>query len=188
MNYTISFNEASTDFSKRFGKLLPVVDPAAGSQQDHPWLFHIGIALRQGEIPFINLDNGLGAFLLESLQSGVLYPPNLLLPVMDLSSSQFFDLFQVLHILLLAIGSFLLFRLYIRWQLALILACAFSLITTPAVLPYLIGKREGWMQSVESTARSSFSISPQWLLSWLIPYINGSHQAYYRSSISSNFE
>lgn len=284
LSYTISFNEASTDFSKRFGKMLPVVDPAAGSQQDHPWLFKIGMALRQGEIPFINLDNGLGAFLLESLQSGVLYPPNLLLPVMDLSSSQFFDLFQVLHILILAIGSFLLFRLYIRWELALILACAFSLsfltffninmvhfrafvwtpfmawaavciargnysirviltaagaaicsitagnpqesffnliavvilfaaevlqskrinwkkltifglsfgggilIATPAVLPYLIGKREGWIQSVESTVRSSFSISPQWLLSWLIPYINGPHQAYYRPSISSNFE
>ncbi|WP_428363551.1 hypothetical protein, partial [Leptodesmis sp.] len=79
----------------------------------------------------------------------------------------------------------------INWKKLTIFGLSFVggvLIATPAVLPYLIGKREGWIQSVESTVRSSFSISPQWLLSWLIPYINGPHQAYYRPSISSNFE
>lgn len=127
LGHTISFNEASTDFSQHFGRLLPVLDPAAGSQQDHPWLSYIGIALRQGSIPLVNLENGLGALLVESMQSGVFYPLNLLLILMDLSSPQFFDLFEVFHVLILSINTFLLFRLYISWKLAIALSTAFSL-------------------------------------------------------------
>jgi len=127
LGHTISFNEASTNFSEQFGKLLPVLDPAAGSQQDHPWLFYIGTALRQGSIPLVNLENGLGALLLESLQSGVFYPLNGLLIFMNLSSPQFFNLFEVFHVLILSINTFLLFRLYISWKLAIALSAAFSL-------------------------------------------------------------
>lgn len=122
LGYTISDNEVAANINQRLGRVLPVLDPAAGSLQDHPWLAKIGYSLRQLTIPFINLDNGLGAPLLESLQSGVLYPFNLLLPWLDLSSSQFFDLFSVLHVLILLINSFILFKLYLRWELALILA------------------------------------------------------------------
>lgn len=127
LGHTISFNEASTNFSEQFGRLLPVLDPAAGSQQDHPWLFYIGTALRQGSIPLVNLENGLGALLLESLQSGVFYPVNGLLIFMNLSSPQFFNLFEVFHVLILSINTFLLFRLYISWKLAIALSAAFSL-------------------------------------------------------------
>lgn len=127
LGHTISFNEAATDFAHRFGRLLPVLDPTAGSQQDHPWLFYIGTSLRQGSIPLINLENGLGALLLESLQSGVFYPLNVLLIFMNLSSPQFFNLFEVFHILILSINTFLLFRLYISWKLAIALSAAFSL-------------------------------------------------------------
>jgi hypothetical protein len=124
--YTISNNEIAANTNQRLGRFLPVLDPVAGSLQDHPWLAKIGHSLRQFQLPLINLDNGLGAPLLESLQSGVLYPLNVLLPWMDLSSSQFFDLFSVLHVLILLVTGFVLFKLYLRWELALILALAFA--------------------------------------------------------------
>lgn len=125
-NFTLSSNEVAANPNKRFGRILPVLDPQAGSLQDHPWLAKIGHSLRHFSIPLINLDNGIGAPLLESLQSGVLYPLNLLLVFLDLSSSQFFDLFSVLHVLILLINSFILFKLYIRWEFALTLALAMT--------------------------------------------------------------
>ncbi|MDX2242980.1 MAG: hypothetical protein NW224_20055 [Leptolyngbyaceae cyanobacterium bins.302] len=126
LGFTITNNEISADSENRLGKVLPVLDPVAGNLQDLPWLAKIGYSLRQFSIPLINLDNGLGATLLESLQSGVLYPFNILLPFMDLSSSQFFDLFSVLHVLILLINTFVLFKLYLRWELALVLALTFT--------------------------------------------------------------
>ncbi len=124
--FTISSNEVGANPNQRFGRILPVLDPLAGSLQDHPWLAKIGHSLRQFSIPLINLDNGIGAPLLESMQSGVLYPLNFLLVFMDLSSSQFFDLFSVFHIFILLINAFVLFKLYIRWELALVLALAMA--------------------------------------------------------------
>lgn len=281
LQYGISSNEASLASNSSFGKLFPVLDPVAGSLQDHPWLHKIGMSLRQGAIPLINLQNGLGALLVESLQSGVFYPPNLLLIGMDLSSPQFFDIFQILHIVILSLNSFLLFKLYIRWELALVMAAAFALsplsfleinmvhyrgfvwtplmawaavniarsrysvskvlvlmgaticcvtagnpqesffnilavliffiaetfrlkplswkpfavfflsllggalIGSPAVLPYLTSKSQGLLSSVESASRSTYSISPQWLLNWIVPHINGPYTLFYREWISS---
>jgi len=126
LGYTISNNEIAASNKERLGRVLSILDPVAGSLQDHPWLAKIGHSLRQFSIPLINLENGLGAPLLESLQAGVLYPLNILLPWMDLSSSQFFDFFSVLHVLILLINGFVLFKLYLRWELALILALAFA--------------------------------------------------------------
>lgn len=281
LHYGISSNEASLASGSSFGKLFPILDPVAGSLQDHPWLHKIGMSLRQGAIPLINLQNGLGALLVESLQSGVFYPLNLLLVGMDLSSPQFFDIFQILHITILSLNCFLLFKLYIRWELALVMAAAFALspltfleinmvhyrgfvwtplmawaavnmarskysiskvfvltgaticcvtagnpqetffnilavliffaaesftekplrwkpvavfllslcggilIAAPAVLPYFMSKNQGLLSSLESATRSSYAISPPWLLNWIVPHINGPYTIFYRGWISS---
>ena len=105
----------------------PVADPLAGTAQDHPWLNYIGRSLRQGELPLVNLQNGLGAPLLESLQSGVFYPPNLLLPLFNLEGPWFFGAFMVLHVVLLWAAVTLLLRLYLPVAPAAVLAAAFTL-------------------------------------------------------------
>lgn len=108
-NRTISFNplsDASTSAA------LPLLDPAAGSFQDEPWLHYIGSHWKIGEFPLINQDNGLGDPLLTNFQSGALYPLNIVLVLLPLSSSRFFDIFALLHIVLLVWGTALLAKRY----------------------------------------------------------------------------
>jgi hypothetical protein len=109
------------------GKSKPVADPLAGTAQDHPWLNFIGRSLRDGELPLVNLQNGLGAPLLESLQPGVFYPLNLLLPLFNLQGPWFFGAFMLLHVILLWAGVTLLLRLYVPVAPAAVLSAAFTL-------------------------------------------------------------
>jgi hypothetical protein len=109
-NHTVSFAAIQGGDPTRGIDSLPVLDPSAGSHQDEPWTFFIGSAWSHGDIPLINQNNGLGAPLLASLQSGALYPGNLLLIFLPRTSSQFFDLFSVAHVVLLAWGLYTLAR------------------------------------------------------------------------------
>lgn len=130
--YTISNNQKSIlPFEQREGMSsnLPVVDPAAGSLQDEPWLALIGKSLREGSLPFVNVRNGLGDPLLASLQPGVLYPGNLLLLFLEQDSPHFFDEFQSLHVLVLLFGLMLLFMLYTSVEIAVALAISVGLST-----------------------------------------------------------
>jgi len=126
--YTFSRSTFSVDPTQRAGDsdTLPMLDPGAGASQDEPWLFAIRRSLIEGEVPLVNLDNGLGAPLLESLQPGVLYPPNLLLPLLP-AAPWMFDLFVLLHVGLLLAGLFVLFRLYTRPWIALAIALTIGL-------------------------------------------------------------
>lgn len=82
----------------------PVNDSLASAQQDEVWLDFIGRSLRRGEWPLVNPHNGLGAPLLESLQPGVLYPLNLLLPLLPVGSPWLFDLFSLIHVAIFLAG------------------------------------------------------------------------------------
>lgn len=126
--FTFSRSTFSVDPTQRAGDsdTLPMLDPGAGASQDEPWLFAIRESLTRGKVPLVNLGNGLGAPLLESLQPGVLYPPNLLLPVLP-ATPWMFDLFVLLHVELLLAGLFVLFRLYTRSSIALALALTIGL-------------------------------------------------------------
>lgn len=101
---------------------ITVSDPCASAMQDEPWLVHIRRSLANGEVPLVNLRNGLGAPLLESLQSGVWYPPNLWLFVLDTSRPGFFDWFSVAHVTVFLAGLYALGLLYGRRELALAVA------------------------------------------------------------------
>jgi hypothetical protein len=111
----------------RFGSLAPVADPAAGSYQDYPWLTYIGRSIAEGSLPIVNTLNGTGAPLLESLQSGVFYPLNVVLPLFDLSQPDFFGLFMLLHISILFGGCYLVAQRYCERKLAVVLSVSFSL-------------------------------------------------------------
>ncbi len=126
--FTFSHSTFSIDPTRRAGDsdTQPLLDPGAGGSQDEPWLAWIRESLTRGEVPLVNLHNGLGAPLLESLQPGVLYPPNLLLPLLP-ASPWMFDLFVLLHVELLLVGLFALLCLYTRSSIALALALAIGL-------------------------------------------------------------
>ncbi|MFC1855402.1 hypothetical protein ACFL2A_02515, partial [Thermodesulfobacteriota bacterium] len=127
-DYTISHNEYSTQ-PTTFGSkdILNVVDPSAGSYQDEPWLFYIRKSLLNKSIPLINRYNGLGGTFIESIQPAPIYPLNLLLPLIPANSSNFFDIFQIIHLYILAFGLFFLFRLYAKNLIALLLAISVAL-------------------------------------------------------------
>ncbi|MFC1458346.1 hypothetical protein ACETIH_16905 [Microvirga arabica] len=111
----------------RFGFSSPVADPAAGAFQDYPWLTYIGRQISGGNLPTVNTLNGTGAPLLESLQSGVLYPINLVLPFFDLSQPDFFGHFMLLHVSILFGGCYLLSQRYCEQKLAVVLSASFCL-------------------------------------------------------------
>jgi hypothetical protein len=122
--FTFSLSPFAMDPSVKYGDsdTLPVLDPAAASSQDEAWLILIRRSLLEGKLPVVNMRNGLGAPLLETLQPGVLYPPNLLLPLLPGNSPWMFDLFLLLHIEVLVGGLFVLFCLYARREVALVVA------------------------------------------------------------------
>ena len=121
-DHTISYISGGGGVPTRGINSLPLLDPSAGSHQDEPWSYLIGSSWAKGEIPLINQANGLGAPLLASLQSGALYPGNLLLMMLPKSSAQFFDWFSVAHVVLLAFGLYYLARRFTEesWVAALI--------------------------------------------------------------------
>jgi hypothetical protein len=108
-SHTLSYNNFQTGYNPTRGvDVLSILDPAAGSYQDEPWSYFIGSHWVKGEFPLINQANGLGAPLLASLQSGPLYPGNILLTLIPKLSPQFFDIFCVIHVFILAWGMYLL--------------------------------------------------------------------------------
>lgn len=82
----------------------PVNDSLASAQQDEAWLAFIARSLGRGEWPLFNPHNGLGAPLLESLQPGVLYPLNVILPLLPQGSPWLFDVFSLLHAAVFLVG------------------------------------------------------------------------------------
>lgn len=119
---TVSFNPLS---GMPNATPLPLQDPAAGSFQDEPWLRYIGMHWRDGNFPLINQDNGLGAPFFASLQSGALYPLNIVITLFPLDSPQFFDLFAFIHVVLLVCGTMLLARRYSTSALTAVLIAFF---------------------------------------------------------------
>ena len=118
--YTIAQSNYATHEVPAYGApVVPVTDPGAGGRQDEPWLVLIRRALAHGEVALVNLSNGLGSPLLESLQSGALYVANPLLLLLDTSTPAFFDVFVLLHVLLFVCGLYALSRLYARASVAL---------------------------------------------------------------------
>jgi hypothetical protein len=105
----------------------PVCDSLASARQDECWLVLIRRSLAEGCLPLVNPDNGLGAPLLESLQPGVLYPPNVLLLAFDPASPWMFDAFCLIHVLVLVTGLAVLFRRDTDPQTASALAILFGL-------------------------------------------------------------
>jgi hypothetical protein len=117
--YTISGNPWSADSTRRYlSRDLPLWDPTAGALQDEPWLHEIRRNLREGRVALVNLRNGLGAPLVESLQSGALYVANPLLLLTSGDGPRFFDLFSLAHVALLVVGLYLLLRCYARPEIA----------------------------------------------------------------------
>jgi hypothetical protein len=88
----------------------PVQDSYASATQDEPWMVLIGRSMRKGDLPIVNLFNGLGAPLAESMQAGVFYPLNILLPALPLSRPLSFDLFMLLHMFIFTYGLYALYR------------------------------------------------------------------------------
>lgn len=119
-NYTIAqSNYATLEVPPYGAPVVPVTDPGAGGRQDEPWFVLIRRALAHGEIPLVNLSNGLGAPLLESLQPGALYVANPILLLLDTTKPVFFDVFVLLHVFLFVGGLYVLTRLYARASAAL---------------------------------------------------------------------
>ncbi|MBD2019584.1 hypothetical protein H6F43_05215 [Leptolyngbya sp. FACHB-36] len=53
---------------------------------------------------------------------------------------------------------------------------------SPGVVPYLVSRSQGLLNSVgNSVERSTSLISIPWLFGWIIPYINGPHLRFYRT-------
>ncbi len=127
--YTFAQSPYAADMAVTYGatETVPVLDPGAASSQDESWLVLIQRSLLEGEIPLVNLKNGLGAPLLETLQPGVLYPLNLVLPLLARDSAWMFDVFVLLHVAILLAGLFVLLRLYARDEAALVVALAVGL-------------------------------------------------------------
>lgn len=112
--YTISYGSISNSSPSLGISALPLIDPSAGSHQDEAWLFFIRYFWSVGQIPLINQFNGLGAPFLSSMQSGALYPLNILLLILSPHSSQFFDLFSIAHVVIFSSGLYLLGKEFIR--------------------------------------------------------------------------
>jgi len=111
--YTISQNPYAFEGNKIFGNTdtLAVTDPAASAYQDEPWLVYIKQSLLNGEIPIVNMYNGLGAPFLESLQPGVFYILNPILLFLDTSDPVFFDIFVLIHVYIFLFSLYYLFSL-----------------------------------------------------------------------------
>lgn len=122
--YTFAQAWPSIDTKRAYAgsETVALLDPAAGASQDEPWLHELRERLLEGEVPLVNLRNGLGATFLESLQPGVFYPGNLALPLLPGGSARMFDAFVLLHALLLGCGLYVLARLYARPSIALSVA------------------------------------------------------------------
>lgn len=122
--FTFAQSWPSIDTTRSYGgsETYALLDPAAGASQDEPWLHELRERLLEGEVPLVNLRNGLGATFLESMQPGVLYPGNLALLLLPGGSARMFDAFVLLHALLLAGGLYVLARLYARPPIALAMA------------------------------------------------------------------
>ncbi|MET0402449.1 MAG: hypothetical protein ABW123_08600, partial [Cystobacter sp.] len=126
--YTLGQNRYTVDMSRRYvDEQLPFLDPAATEYQDEPWLFFLRKNLSQGRLPLVNLQNALGAPLLESLQPGVLYLLNPLLVLLPGTSTRLLDWFSLLHVGILVTGLFMLLRLYARREVALSVALLMGL-------------------------------------------------------------
>jgi len=100
----------------------PVTDDVASAYQDEMWLQFIRASLLSGELPIINLQNALGAPFLESLQPGAMYVLNPVLLLFNPTRPKTFDYFCLLHVYILLIGLFRLFRLHARDEIAAAIA------------------------------------------------------------------
>jgi hypothetical protein len=69
-----------------------------------------GGLMANGELPVINMHNGLGAPLIESLQPGAFYLLNPLLLLFDPNSPTMFDGFALLHVAAFVVGLYFLAR------------------------------------------------------------------------------
>ena len=105
----------------------PVQDSYASALQDEAWLPLIKESLASGEIPLINMQNGLGAPLLESMQAGVFYILNPILLLFNTDAPVYFDLFALLHVYILIVGLSLLFSLFANKKIAIALAILLGL-------------------------------------------------------------
>ncbi len=111
--YTISYSIPAIAPGETYhGSSLPLHDPSAGANQDEGWLHLIRDSLIHGNLPIVNMSNGLGAPLVESLQPGAFYVLNPLLLLLDPSTPRFFDAFSLLHVVLFVCGLYALLRLY----------------------------------------------------------------------------
>jgi hypothetical protein len=108
VNHTISYANNGMGAATWGINALPILDPSAGTHQDEPWLYFIRKSILDLSWPLVNQYNGLGAPMLTSMQSGALYPLNIILIAIPAKSSQFFDIFSFLHVLILCYGVYLL--------------------------------------------------------------------------------
>lgn len=108
--YTLSQNVYGWNPAKHYGRVnTPTVRDSISAFQDEPWLAHLRRCLREGWLPLIDLRSGAGTPMAEILQPGVFYPPNLLLPLLP-EGPILFDLFSILHVWILTVGLYVLFR------------------------------------------------------------------------------
>lgn len=114
--YTIANSYAAQahgpDYEYHGDTSLALRDPAAGANQDEPWLVLIRRSLGEGRLPLVNMSNGLGAPIIETLQPGVFYLLNPVLLLFSPTTPRMFDAFALLHVILLVSGLYLLLRLY----------------------------------------------------------------------------
>src|SRR5262249_51040233 len=73
--YTFSRASVAARMDVTYGdtRTTPVLDPGAASAQDEAWLFLNRRNLANGEPSLVNMQNGLGAPLVESMQPGSFY-------------------------------------------------------------------------------------------------------------------
>ena len=110
-----------------YKKNWPVQDSYASALQDETWLTLIKESLANGEIPLVNMQNGLGAPLLESMQAGVFYILNPILLLFNTDAPLYFDIFALLHVYILVIGLYLLFSLFAKKRIAAAIAILIGL-------------------------------------------------------------
>lgn len=130
LGYTIGqYNIVIPQFHQTFKNNpdWPVQDSYASALQDEPWLAYLAQTLRSGQFPLLNIKNGLGSPLLETMQPGVFYILNPLLLFLDVSNPLFFDIFSLIHVYLLLLGLYLLFSFYARKEIAASLAILIGL-------------------------------------------------------------
>jgi hypothetical protein len=128
-HFTLSRANPSIGPGRPYGgsDTIPMLDPGAAASQDESWLVLVRRLLAEGEPPLVNMHNGLGAPLLESLQPGAFYLGNPLLFLFDPRSPTLFDGFSLLHASLFLVGLFVLARLYARPSIACAVALAVGL-------------------------------------------------------------